>query len=156
MFLHKNKFKKSYLYLVGDGPEKDFLYDLVKKLGIENHVLFMGEQQDVYKFYNCFDCFVLPSQSEGLSIALLEAMSFGLPIVTTGINKKHDVVTDGVNGFVVSCGDKKMLCNAFEMLDMNKALRFSMSRENLVLVEEKFNIRRVANEYIKLYTRLIN
>jgi glycosyltransferase involved in cell wall biosynthesis len=143
------------LCFVGDGSERSALEDLVKDLKLQNYVLFLGEQSEVYKYYSLFDCFVLSSQTEGLSIALLEALSFGLPIVTTCENEKHDVITDGVNGIVVPINNENDLPEAFGLLYTNEIMRISMRKKNLVFVEEKFCIKSVVHQYSGLYKSVL-
>lgn len=141
------------LCIVGDGPERKRLEHLVVALGLQNHVIFTGEQRDVYRYYWLFDCFVLSSKSEGLSIALLEAMSKGLPIVTTGVYGEHDVITDGKHGFVVSGEREEDFVAAFMRLYTNDELRERIYDANVALVKKKFHIRNVVNAYYELYEK---
>ena len=72
-----------HLVLVGHGIEEQKLRQQTKKLGLETHVHFIHDFP-AYSYYPLFDCFALPSVREGLSMALLEAMSCGLPSIVTG------------------------------------------------------------------------
>ena len=139
------------LCLIGDGPKRDDLEDLAEKLNIKDSIKFFGEQEDSCKFYPSFDCFVLPSKSEGMSISLLEALSFGLPIVTTHYKNSHDVIVSGVNGFLVTPGNEKELCDALLKLYKDKNLRKSMCKSNLELSKSKFDIKKMASEYKHIY-----
>ena len=148
------------LILVGDGPERDALTSCAKSLSVEQKVIFVGEQENPYPFYKLFDCFALSSQTEGLSIALLEALAFGLPIVTTNEKKEHDVIVDGVNGFVipVARGDNynhnvNDLSTAFEKLYFDDRIVNSMRDENFYLVAEHFCLDKVACQYEKIYKK---
>lgn len=147
--------RKPKLCLVGDGPERANLEALVKKLGLHNNVFFAGARDDVYRFYPLFDCFVLSSQTEGLSIALLEALCFGLPVVTTCEKKEHDVITHSINGLLVSVTDEKDFIRALKIIYTDENLRVSMSRANRALVQEKFTIRHVAKNFFKLYKKIV-
>ena len=142
------------LCLIGNGPEKSSLEKLVNKLNIKELVLFAGEQKDVYKFYPLFDCFALSSPSEGLSIALLEALSFGLPIITTNATDKHDVITNGINGILVRINNEIDLAKAIENLYNNKLLISSMKIANLALAKSKFNIATTAKQYEHIYKQI--
>jgi len=146
-----NKSINAKVYLVGDGPERKNLENLAKDLGIENQVKFYGSQNNAYEFYRNFDCFVLPSESEGMSIALLEALSFGLPIVTTHYKNSHDVIVDGINGFLVSHGNDHELSNAILRLYEDKNLCESIRKSNLQLSKSKFDIKIMAQKYEKVY-----
>lgn len=150
-----------HLMFVGDGPERGFLEQRSQDLGISDRVIFTGEQSKTYRYYPLFDCFVLSSHTEGLSIALLEALSFGLPIVTTvgtgsfvGDKMTHDVVTNGVNGFLVPSGDEKKLCAALKKIYANKILRASMKSKNISLATNKFHIKNVVENYSSLYKKV--
>lgn len=71
------------LYIVGDGPEKENLERLTKKLGIEEKIIFTGKQYNVMKYLKNCDCFILASKSEGFGNVIVEAMTAGIPIITT-------------------------------------------------------------------------
>ncbi len=143
------------LCLVGDGPERSSLESLVQKLGLEESVLFVGEQSNPYRYYPLFDCFALSSESEGLSIALLEALSFGLPIITTHRNKKHDVIENSINGFVVPVDDVAALAHALEDLYKNSAMQVSMRKNNCEIVQNRFSIETMFQKYDQLYKEVI-
>jgi len=147
--------KTPKLCLVGDGSERQSLEELAHVLGVGRQVKFMGAQTEVYRYYPLFDCFALSSQSEGLSIALLEALSFGLPIVTTSEKKTHDVITNGVNGFVVLVNNEKGLVDAFNELYTNENVVRSMSKENIKLVASKFQMSHVFEQYASLYKKVL-
>lgn len=139
------------LIIVGDGPERDSLKQLAESLGVINSVNFVGEKSNPYPYYSLFDCFALSSQSEGLSIALLEALCFGLPIITTNKDKIHDVISDGMNGFVVPINSLNDLVEAFEKIFTDDTMITEMKKRNIKMVEESFQIDAVAREYVGLY-----
>jgi glycosyltransferase involved in cell wall biosynthesis len=153
----KNVSNRARLVIVGDGPERANLESLSKALKINPHVIFVGQQENPYRYYPIFDCFVISSDSEGMSVALLEALSFGLPIVTTCQGEKHDVITDGVNGFVLSINNvnkrnsSQLLFDSFRKIYENKELANSMRKENIELVKKNYSIEIVANKYFSLY-----
>ena len=142
------------LCLVGDGSQRDSLPQLAKQLGIDASVIFVGGRSDAVSFYPLFDCFALSSQSEGLSIALLEAMCFGLPIVTTHKTKTHDVIVDGINGFLVEPCDLDAMADIFKKLYNDKDLVLKIRPENKRLVRDKFNLDSVIVQYKKIYSEI--
>lgn len=84
--------KDTMLLLVGSGPELHRIKQLVLELGLGNRVVFLGDRTDVEKIYSALDVFVMPSISEGLSIAICEAQVNGLPCVTSnGVTKETDI-----------------------------------------------------------------
>lgn len=151
-----NKQKRSlWLCLVGDGEERRALEKLVKNVNLQNQVIFVGEQENTARYYPLFDCFVLSSVSEGLSIALLEALCFGLPVVTTHVDGVHDVITDGINGFVVPLNNVKELSEALARLSADDTLVSFMKTENIQLVQKAFSLTMVAQRYKELYCSVV-
>lgn len=145
------------LIIVGDGSQRNYLERLSANLNLENNISFLGFKTDAYKFYPLFDCFAISSISEGLSIALLEAMSFGLPIITTikNSNDFHDVIRPGINGFLINSGDYVHFGEKLHFLYKNPQIRVSMSQKNIKLVEEKFPISNQIYQYSDIYQEIL-
>jgi len=143
------------LCIVGDGSLRMDLEKLVEELDIFDHVIFLGQKDDAYGLYPLFDCFVLSSTSEGLSVALLEALCFGLPIISTTANTKHDVIVDRINGFLIPPGSVFELAEAMGKLYTNHELRKKIGRANLELVRSKFGIDGVKKTYHTLYKQVV-
>jgi len=87
--------------VVGEGPLRGELEQLSRELGISDSVTFVGKQKNIEAWLNKAKLFVLTSRSEGLSIAMTEAMVCGLPAVVTDVGDLGELVEDGVNGFLV-------------------------------------------------------
>lgn len=145
-----------FLFIVGDGSQKLILNSLAKELGIANHVIFAGHQTNPYPLYPLFDCFVLSSQSEGLSIALLEALSLGLPVVSTHQSTQHDVIQSGTNGVLVEPDNPQALAQALTDLWQNPAQLQAMRTTNINLVDTQFHIATTAQKYASLFTQKSN
>lgn len=143
------------LCLVGDGSQADYLKKLARGLGVSHAVIFMGSQANAYHYNRLFDCFALSSQSEGLSLALLEALCFSLPIVTTHTTPKHDVITHNVHGFLVPPNNPQILADYLHKLYYNSELAQSMQRANAELIGASFDLEGVAQQYAQLYRQLI-
>lgn len=143
------------LCIVGDGSQKHKLQKLAKNLNIEKKVIFTGMRSDVYNFYNMFNCFVISSKSEGLSIALLEALNFKLPIITTSQTEKHDIISNNVNGLIVKSQNLKELANAIEKLYLKPYFTNKIKQNNEILAIEKLSIENLLNRYNKLYKELL-
>lgn len=146
--------KQIKLVIVGDGSQKKKLIKLSKKLNIQKYVSFTGFRTDLENLYPKFDCFVVSSKSEGLSIALLEALSYGLPIITTSQYKTHDVIENNVNGFIIKPNNKKELTTALEKIYLNNKKIQKMSLANKELVKKKFSIERVVADYHRVYGKV--
>ena len=104
------------LWIVGEGPEKENLKFKIKKLKLEQNVKLWGWQDDLESFYNQADVFLLTSNYEGWGLAVIEAASFGLPIVMTDVGCAGEVIKDGESGLVVPVGDKTALKQAMIQL----------------------------------------
>ncbi|MFA6492120.1 MAG: glycosyltransferase [Candidatus Babeliales bacterium] len=139
------------LVLVGGGSQMQTLKNLAQSLDIAAHVLFTGEQPDAWRFYQLFDCFALSSQSEGISLALLEALCCGIPVATTHAYERHDVITDKVHGFLVPPGDIRALARALEELYNHPEKAITMGTAARQLIDEKFTIERVVEQYRDLF-----
>jgi len=139
------------LCLVGDGFEKERLIQLAKELGIGNKVYFAGQQPKAYKFYPLFDCFALSSQTEGLSIATLEAMCFSLPVVTTHAFKTHEVIVNGHNGFLIPPKDVDGFAKALKCLYLDASLTAAIGKNNQEFVKSNFDINTAVISYNQLY-----
>lgn len=113
------------LSIVGDGIERDKLKKLTEELNLENRVEFLGNVKwgtDLFSVVKNSDCLVLPSYSEGLPLVLVEAMSFGVPVIATDVGGIPEIVDDGVNGFLCKSGDVESLMETivkFEKSDKN-------------------------------------
>ena len=94
----KPEFADMHYLIVGRGEEWASLEHSARELGIEDHVHFLGYRTDAPDLYRCSDLFLFMSFREGLSVALMEAMGSGMPIICTRIRGNTDLVDDGVSG----------------------------------------------------------
>ncbi|SDN32386.1 Glycosyltransferase involved in cell wall bisynthesis [Paenibacillus sp. yr247] len=93
----KKRIEEFKLILVGDGPLFEDIKQLVKKKGLEKHVLFLGVRSDVNQLMNIFDVFLLPSRYEGVALVLIEAQAAGIKsVVSTGVPKEVDMGIGGI------------------------------------------------------------
>ena len=150
----------SRLLLVGDGGTfrnvEPQLRGQVERLGISAHVRFVGRVPEILDYLLAADLFVLPSSTEGMSNALLEAMAAGLAVVATRIPGNLQVIQDGENGRLVELLDTAALARAIiELLGSpDDALRLGQAARQTVA--ERFAIDRVGQEYLRLYAQLVN
>ncbi len=93
-------FSNYQLVLIGDGELAEKLRSLAVELAITDNVLFLGRRPDVAEWLRAATLFVLPSRSEGLSFALLEAMSAGVPVLASDASSIPDLIEDGQNGIL--------------------------------------------------------
>lgn len=122
------------LWIVGDGPEMGNLSRYAsgeiarlatrqENLGLENNVKLFGWQDDLVRFYKQADAFLLTSDSEGWGMAVIEAASYGLPIIMTDVGCAGEVVKDGESGVVIPVRDQKKLEEAMIKIIQGSELR---------------------------------
>ena len=141
--------------VVGDGPERARLEAIAGQLELAERVQFVGHQRDVRPWLAALDVFVLSSDWEGMSNALLEAMAAGLPVVATRVGGNPEVVVDGVTGLLVPPSDPDALAEAIVRLLRDPALRRRMGRAGRRRVEEHFNIEETVRRTEEVYTTLL-
>ncbi len=102
------------LTVVGSGEEADLLARKCRELHLSNYVTFAGWTSGIEKQSQLLNsqCFILPSYNEGLPVAILEALSCGLPVVTTNVGSINEAVADGVNGYFVPVHEPQALADA--------------------------------------------
>ncbi|MEW6620697.1 MAG: GT4 family glycosyltransferase PelF [bacterium] len=147
----KNEVPGIKLLLIGDGPLKNELEALVKKLGLSENVLMPGERGDIPQLLKTMDVFILPSLFEAMSRTILEAFASEIPVVTTNVGGNPEVITHNLNGLLVPPQNPKALAGAIISLlkDKNKAFRFGVAGKKLV--EEKFSLQRMVEDDEKLF-----
>lgn len=141
--------------ICGDGFLHSQLEAQIKALDLENSVFLPGRFDNVTKFLAAADVFVLPSRWEGLPIALLEAMSVGLPIVATRVEGVDEVVVDGEHGFLVSVGDVPALSDAILKLLRDPQARHQMGMAAKQRLLESYSIDHMGERYLSLMTNIL-
>lgn len=105
------------LLLIGEGPERLFIQQLVRELKLNSDVHFMGEQDQLEPLFLCADLFLLPSEQESFGLTALEAMNCGVPVIATDIGGLPEVITHGQTGYLFPVGDiADMAASAISLL----------------------------------------
>ncbi|MFC1948484.1 glycosyltransferase, partial [Chloroflexota bacterium] len=128
------------------------LKDEAKKLGIQNRLIFTGFRQDVNDIMQIFDIFILPSLYEGLSLALLEAMSLGKPAVASRVGGIPEVITDDFSGFLVPPKNPELLAEKIIQILQDHALFSKMSRNAAQVIREQFSLREMVRQVEHVYS----
>lgn len=147
--------KRLRFVLVGDGVCRAELAELVRQRGLEEVVEFAGFHPETSKFMDTFDIFALPSLSEGLSSAILEAMATSLPIVATAVGGIPELVTTGDNGLLVAPGDPAALAHAIQQLADDPEGSRRMGERGRKRVEEQFTLERKIIETERLCSLIL-
>lgn len=137
-------------YIVGEGPLSGELRELKEKLDLSAHVHFLGGREDIPELLRSFDIYVLSSKSEGLPIALLEAMAIGLPIVATDVGGVGEVIRHDGNGLLVESGDPRALAEAIERLAGDRVLRARLGEAALSDARARYSIAATVEQYTRV------
>lgn len=142
------------LMMVGDGPEREPAELLCKKLGIENKVIFFGNSNEIDKILCFSDLFLLPSISESFGLAALEAMAFGVPVISTNAGGIPEVNKQGYSGFLSNVNDiEDMSKNALKILKRPEDLKqFKLNAKNQASI---FNIHKIVPKYEAIYDQAL-
>ena len=108
--------------IIGGGRREAEVKQLAGEMGLAGRVHFLGQRPDIPDLLAALDIFVLPSHSEGVSLALLEAMAAGLPVIVSAVGGLPEVVTDGVNGLLIPPKEPEALAGALARLLDDPAL----------------------------------
>ena len=138
------------LLMVGDGPERNAYEALARELGVENRVMFLGQRRDVPEILRAADLFVMPSESEGLPIAAIEALASGTPIIGFDVGGMAEVVTDRGNGRIVPAADQPAFIDAVAQTLADPALLRAYSQHG-VRAAGRFSIEGHVAELLNCY-----
>lgn len=155
IFAEVNKVTPAHLMLGGDGPERSKAENLVRDLGLQERVCFLGKQESVVEILQSSDLFLLPSEHESFGLAALEAMSCEVPVIASRAGGIPEVVIDGECGFLSDVGDvDSMAKNALKLLQDPALLqRFGTNARRRVI--ENFGIEDVITRYENYYLKIL-
>ena len=139
------------LHVFGDGPLRGEYETLAARLDVAARVRFHGNVMDRGAVYATFDILVVCSQTEGLSLAIMEAMAYGMPVIATDVGGNSQLVLDGVTGLLVPYADAAALARAIRQLVGNPALASAMGKRGRERVAEQFSIERTSGFYNQVY-----
>jgi len=140
--------------VVGDGPERASLERLAREAGVAEHVMFVGWLENPYPLLSAADLLVLTSKSEGLPIAVLEAMALRKPVVATRVGGVSEVIRDGVSGDLVEPGNPEVLAAALARMLADSRRRMAFGLAGREIVEKEFShdamVRKLGDVYRSL------
>jgi glycosyltransferase involved in cell wall biosynthesis len=141
--------------IIGGGRREAELRQLAAKLGLGPRVHFLGQRRDIPDLLAALDILVLPSYSEGVSLALLEAMAAGLPVIATAVGSLPEVVTDGVNGLLIPPRDPEALARALDRLLADPDFARRLGEQARAEVAAHYSLERLGREINQIYGELI-
>jgi len=133
--------------VAGEGAERQALEGMNQEGSHGEHLSFLGMRDDIPDLMAGADIFVMPSRSEGLPMALIEAMAAGLPVVASSVGGIPEVVEHGVHGLLVDPEDPVALAEAISLLSGDPNLRVRMGRAGQDRVKARFSIDAMVDQY---------
>jgi N-acetyl-alpha-D-glucosaminyl L-malate synthase BshA len=153
-------FKKIYqeipskLLLIGDGPERQYLEELCRQIGLCHEIRFLGKQDAVEELLAIADLFVMPSGNESFGLAALEAMACEVPVISSNVGGLPEINIHGVTGFLSAVGDADdMARNAIDLLSHED--KHSVFRKNALAQAKKFDIHNILPLYEEFYEEVL-
>jgi len=142
--------------IVGEGSERDALREHAERLGIGARVSLPGAQSDMAEFYAGIDVFVLPSLTEGMPLALIEAMTAGKPVIATAVGSVPVLIDDPRNGVLVRPADAAGLATAVRSLLQDPELRARLGRTAQETAGARWSAAAMAARYWNVYESLMS
>jgi glycosyltransferase involved in cell wall biosynthesis len=141
------------LWIIGDGPLREELEARVRNSGLGDRVSFLGELADVSEILAASDAMLSASDSEGLSMALIEGLAAGLPLIATAVGGNNVIIDDQRNGYLVTPGSEQALCGPIRELTRNSIVRSEMGGSSFEKFTAQFRSHVMAKHYAALYSR---
>ncbi|HEX9664616.1 MAG TPA: glycosyltransferase family 4 protein, partial [Patescibacteria group bacterium] len=142
-----------HLIIIGEGGEKQKLIWLARQLGIEQKVRFVGWQDDLVRWINNFDLYILPSLvKDSVSTVLLEVMALGKPIIATKTGANPEIVEHGQTGIVIEPENPEMMAQVIINLYNNPDWLEQYGINGRKRIEEYFDLEKVVEEYNRILT----
>lgn len=141
--------------LVGGGPLGEGLKELARSLRLENRVTFTGiiSQEELEKLYQGAQFLVLPSHAEGFPMVILEALSYGIPVISTSVAGISEAIRDDYNGYVVQPGDVNALRLRINELSTDLCLRQRLKINARKTIQESFDSQGLIRTMERIYLR---
>jgi len=149
------EFPSARFVVVGEGPDKDKLEQLVDELKIRGSVSMLGRRDDMPSVYASLDVMVSSSRQEGMPMAVLEGMASGVPLVASAVGEVPTVVLDGRTGVLVPPEDVNSLAAGILRLLRDPATRKRLGAAARQRVEEEYSAKRMTADYLRVYAQAI-
>jgi len=143
------------LILIGDGPERIFIQQLVKELKLGDHVYFLGEQDYLEPLFFCADLFLLPSEQESFGLTALEAMACGVPVICAETGGLPEVITHGETGFLYPIGEIKKMAESVVDLLRNPERHELFRNQARRRASQCFNADQIIPQYEAFYEEIL-
>jgi len=146
----------SRFVLAGDGPLREQIEFSVKTFNLAECFTLTGALPDMENFYLGLDLYINTSLHEGIPMTILEAMSYGVPVVACDVGGIREIINDGIDGFLVPSRNPQALAEKCLLLHRDKELWKKMSAAARRKIEDKFSATYMAEQYLALYRRVVD
>jgi sugar transferase (PEP-CTERM/EpsH1 system associated) len=146
---------RAALLMIGSGPEKEKLQQQAHNLGISGQVVFTGYRSDISGLLGLMSTFCLSSTTEGISMAILEAMAAGVPVVATQVGGNVEIIPDRQHGILVPSGDVAALANALSETLSNQDAAIKMAKHGQARICEFFSEQHMIQRIEALYMQCL-
>jgi glycosyltransferase involved in cell wall biosynthesis len=143
------------LWMVGEGPLRRKLLEQIEERHLVGRVVLAGVFDDIEDMLRAADLFVLPSLDEDLSLALLEAMAQGLPVVTTDLPGNRAVITDGVQGRLAPAGDAAALAVAVQEVLDQPDFASRLGEQGQQRVAADFSLDQMVERHLQVFNEVL-
>ncbi len=138
--------------LAGDGPEMEQLRSRIKELGIEEKFRLLGHVRDMDGFYRSIDIYLNTSKHEGMPVTVLEAMSYGIPVIAPGVGGLKELISNGEEGFLVSERSGSAFADALIRMSEDRQSARAMGMNARWKIYRDFSSEKMVKDYVALYT----
>lgn len=138
------------LVIIGDGVLRDRLEKLVRDLLIDDRVIFLGERQDIYRYYSVSDFFLLTSVREGFCISAMNGLAFGMPLISTRVAGVVEYLKDGENGYFIDSNEESIGETLVRVTSLSEE-KIEEMKSNAIATAQGFSVRAHADKYRRLF-----
>ncbi len=142
---------KAKLLLIGDGPERGKAEKMCRELGICDHTIFLGKRIEVEEFLSISDLLISASETESFGLSILEAMSCGVPVISSNTGGVPEIIIEGEQGFLLDPDDIAGFADAGIEILTNRSLQDTLSKSGSARAREFFDSKIVVPRYEKFY-----
>jgi glycosyltransferase involved in cell wall biosynthesis len=146
------------LLVIGDGPDRDYLRNKAKALGIVDHILWLGAKkpEEIFELYSVMDIVAVPSLFEGFCLTAAEAMAACRSVVASNVEGLREVIKDGVTGYLVPVGDSNLMAKRLVELLSNPSKAKTMGEAGCERVKQQFSLERYSEATVFVYRKFLS
>ncbi len=136
--------------IVGDGPQRQYIEQEIQENNLLDKVVMTGQREDIASLLNASDCFIQCSDTEGLSMSIMEAMAASLPCIVTDVGGNAELVVDNENGWLLSSSSNQF-ADKMQQLIADENSRKIMGKNSKEFIMSKYLLEKTVESYVSLY-----